>query len=137
MSDEQQQPHYERRAFLAILAAASGGYVLWAKHPGNPGPPPRFRVRIAQFDPHGALVGVNRPSSTKRTMRMKQLPADSYSVTRLKDTEFAGTGAYDKFYEDGMYRCICCGTTVFDSKAKYASGTGWPSFTEPIAKEND
>ena len=67
---------------------------------------------------------------------MKQLPPDSYSVTRQQDTEFAGTGAYDKFYEDGIYRCICCGTAVFDSKSKYASGTGWPSFTEPIAKEN-
>ena len=138
MSHEQQQPHYERRAFLAILAAASGGYVLWAKHPGNPGPPPRFRVRIAQFDPHGAPVGVVEVNVIHKTNNewMKQLPADSYSVTRLKDTEFAGTGAYDKFYEDGMYRCICCDTTVFDSKAKYASGTGWPSFTEPIAKEN-
>jgi methionine-R-sulfoxide reductase len=44
--------------------------------------------------------------------------------------------SYDRFYRDGIYRCICCGTAVFDSKAKYASGTGWPSFTEPIAKEN-
>ena len=66
----------------------------------------------------------------------KLLPADSYSVTRQKDTEFAGTGKFDRFYEDGIYRCVCCGTALFDSKAKYASGTGWPSFTEPIAREN-
>ena len=137
MSD-QQQPHYERRAFLAILAAASGGYVLWAKRPGNPGPPPRLRVRIALFDSRGAPAGVIEVNVIRKTNSewMKKLPADSYSVTRLKDTEFAGTGAYDKFYEDGIYRCICCDTAVFDSKAKYASGTGWPSFTEPIAKEN-
>ena len=66
----------------------------------------------------------------------KQLAPDSYSVTRQRDTELAGAGQYDRFYADGIYRCVCCGTAVFDSKAKFASGTGWPSFTEPIAKQN-
>jgi peptide-methionine (R)-S-oxide reductase len=133
-----QQPHYERRAFLLIVAASSGGYLLWARKPANSGPPLRSRVRIAQFDARGAPVGVVEVDVIHKTNNewKKLLAPDSYSVTRLKDTEFAGTGAYDKFYEDGIYRCICCGTAVFDSKAKYASGTGWPSFTEPIAKEN-
>ena len=66
----------------------------------------------------------------------KLLPADSFSVTRRGDTEFAGTGRYDRSHEDGIYRCICCGTALFSSKTKYASGTGWPTFTEPIAREN-
>jgi peptide-methionine (R)-S-oxide reductase len=132
------QPHYERRAFLLIVAAGSGGYVLWARRPVNSGPVLPSRVRIAEFDASGLLTGVVEVGAIRKTDRewMKQLPADSYSVTRQKDTEFAGTGRYDRFYEDGVYRCICCGTAVFDSEAKYASGTGWPSFTEPIAKEN-
>ena len=131
------ETHYERRAFLAIVAAGSGGYLLWARRP-NSGPPALTRVRIAEFDANGTITGVVELDVIRKTNNewMRQLPLDSYSVTRQKDTEFAGTGAYDKFYEDGVYRCICCGTAVFDSKAKYASGTGWPSFTEPIAKEN-
>jgi peptide-methionine (R)-S-oxide reductase len=133
-----QQPHYERRAFLLLAAAGSGGYVVWARRPANSGPPQPTRVRIAEFDAGGLPVGVIEVGVIRKTNSewMKQLPPDSYSVTRQKDTEFAGTGAYEKFYEDGVYRCICCATAVFDSKAKYASGTGWPSFTEPIAKEN-
>jgi peptide-methionine (R)-S-oxide reductase len=127
-----QQPHYERRAFLLLAAAGSGGYLVWARRPANSGPPPPTRVRIAEFNDVTEVDVIRKTNAEWR----KLLPPDSYSVTRLKDTEFAGTGAYEKFYEDGIYRCICCGTAVFDSKAKYASGTGWPSFTEPIAKEN-
>ena len=132
-----QQPHYERRAFLVLVAAGSGGYAWWARRP-NPGPPLPTRVRIAGFNASGQPTGVVEVDVIRKTSSewMKQLPPDSYSVTRQKDTELAGTGAYDRFYEDGIYRCICCGTAVFDSKTKYASGTGWPSFTEPIAKQN-
>lgn len=137
MSDSQ-QPRYERRAFLLLVAAGSGGYALWARHPAKSGPSAPTRARIAQFDASGRPTGVVEVDVIRKTSSqwIKQLPPDSYSVTRQKDTEFAGTGKYDRFYEDGIYRCICCGTPVFDSKAKYASGTGWPSFTEPIAKEN-
>jgi peptide-methionine (R)-S-oxide reductase len=131
-------PRYDRRAFLLIAAAGSCGYVLWARSAPAPGPPRPARVKIAQFDGTGRFTGVVEVTFIVKTNAewMRQLPADSYSVTRLKDTEFAGTGEYDKFYEDGMYRCICCGTAVFDSKTKYASGTGWPSFTAPIARQN-
>lgn len=131
-------PHYERRAFLLIVTAGTGAYAWIARHPGNSGPPLPTRVRIAGFDASGAPTGVVEVDVIRKTDTewKKQLPADSYSVTRQKDTEFAGTGEYDKFYGDGIYRCICCGTAVFDSKTKFASGTGWPSFTEPSAKEN-
>jgi peptide-methionine (R)-S-oxide reductase len=133
-----QQPHYERRAFLLLVAGGSGGYALWASRRVDSGPPPKSRVQIAEFAPDGQLIGVAEVAAIRKTDAewRKQLPPDSYAVTRQKDTEFAGTGQYDKFYQDGIYRCICCASAVFDSKTKYASGTGWPSFTEPIAKEN-
>jgi peptide-methionine (R)-S-oxide reductase len=132
-----ESPHYERRAFLLLSAAGAGGYLWWMRAAPSRAPLP-LRVRIAMFDPAGRATAVievdtiQKPDSEWR----RELPADSYSVTRRKDTEFAGTGPYDKFFEDGLYDCICCGTALFDSHAKYASGTGWPSFTGPIAKEN-
>lgn len=128
---------YERRAFLLIAAAGSGGYAWWMRH--GPAPPATpSRVNIATFDAHGVQTGVVEVEVVRKSESewQKELPADAFSVTRRGDTEFAGTGAYDKFYQDGLYRCTCCGTALFDSRTKYASGTGWPSFTAPIAKEN-
>jgi peptide-methionine (R)-S-oxide reductase len=66
----------------------------------------------------------------------KQLSPMEYNVTRRKGTELAFTGKYNKFKGDGIFVCICCGTPLFDSKTKFESGTGWPSFWAPIAKEN-
>lgn len=131
------QPHYERRAFLLLAAAGLGGYVWWARR-SPVAPKGSNRVRIAEFDNSGREAGVVEVDVIRKSNAdwMKLLPADSYSVTRLGDTEFAGTGKYERFYEDGIYRCVCCGTALFSSKAKYASGTGWPSFTEPIARGN-
>src|SRR5580704_15807261 len=116
MSD---QPHYERRAFLLIVGAAWGGYAVWARRPANAGSPLRSRARIAAFDAGGAPTGVVEVDVIHKTDSewRKQLPPDSYSVTRRKDTEFAGTGIYDRFYGDGIYHCICCDTPVFDSKS--------------------
>jgi len=65
-----------------------------------------------------------------------QLTDEQYHVTREKGTERAFTGKYNKHDEDGIYKCIGCGTAVFDSKTKFDSGTGWPSFYEPVAEEN-
>jgi peptide-methionine (R)-S-oxide reductase len=64
------------------------------------------------------------------------LPPDTFEIARKKGTEPAFTGAYHKTHDDGIYQCACCGTDLFDAKAKFESGTGWPSFFEPIAKEN-
>jgi peptide-methionine (R)-S-oxide reductase len=55
-----------------------------------------------------------------------------FRVTRKKATEVAGTGIYAKSKKDGIYRCVCCGQPLFDSKTKFESGTGWPSFYEPL-----
>jgi len=63
----------------------------------------------------------------------KALTPEQYRVLRQKGTERAFTGKYHATKREGVYRCACCGNELFDSKAKYESGTGWPSFDAPIA----
>ena len=62
----------------------------------------------------------------------KQLTPEQYQVTRKHGTERAFTGQYWNNKEPGLYRCICCGTPLFESATKYESGTGWPSFYAPV-----
>lgn len=62
----------------------------------------------------------------------KQLSADQYSVTRKAGTEPAFTGKYWKTKDPGTYACVCCGQPLFSSETKFESGTGWPSFWQPV-----
>ncbi len=66
----------------------------------------------------------------------EQLSPEEYKVTRKKGTEPAFSGQYHDCKEQGTYHCICCGSPLFTSQTKYDSGTGWPSFWDPVAPEN-
>ena len=64
-----------------------------------------------------------------------QLPPEQYAVTRHHATERPFSGEYDKCNDPGVYKCICCGQPLFDSETKFNSGTGWPSFYQPIEEK--
>ncbi len=94
-------------------------------------------VTIIDFSDDGTPLGkttVSKVHDDDQWQRM--LPPISYDVTRRHGTErpFSAPG-YDR-KDPGLYRCICCGTPLFSGAAKFDSGTGWPSFWEPIAPEN-
>ena len=95
-------------------------------------------VRIAFFDDSGKPTGVLEvPRIEKSDEEWRgQLSEAAYQVTRKAGTERAFTGRYWNNHEDGIYKCVCCYTPLYDSSTKFESGTGWPSFWAPIAKEN-
>jgi peptide-methionine (R)-S-oxide reductase len=66
----------------------------------------------------------------------KELTPEQYYVTREKGTERPFSSPLNEIHEDGVFECVACGLPLYDAKAKFDSGTGWPSFYEPIAPEN-
>lgn len=64
-----------------------------------------------------------------------QLDPEQFKVTRKKGTERAFTGKYHNCHDDGIYHCVCCGLPLFDAQTKFESGTGWPSYWQPVSAQ--
>jgi peptide-methionine (R)-S-oxide reductase len=95
-------------------------------------------VEIAEFSSAGVPTGSVRVAKIIKSDAdwRRQLSANAFDIARRADTEVAYTGSYWNLHQQGIYRCICCDTALFSSRTKFDSGTGWPSFWQPIAKEN-
>ena len=117
---------------LAVLAANR------ARSATPSAPKPGATVSIENFSAAGVSQGiaeVERVVKTDDEWR-KQLSQASFRITRQEGTERAGSGEYANNHADGLYRCICCDTALYDSRTKFESGTGWPSFYQPISHVN-
>jgi peptide-methionine (R)-S-oxide reductase len=115
-----------RRAFVVVAGAAA----FWR---------PRFAdVTIIQFTDSGERIGTATVPKVVRSDAdwRKRLSPASFQITRERGTERPFSGAYWNLHDKGIFRCVCCDTALFSSAAKFDSGTGWPSYWEPIAEEN-
>jgi peptide-methionine (R)-S-oxide reductase len=137
---DRQRP--SRRAFLITSASACGALAFWsvqrsASAEGGASTPAGM-VSIVEFAGNGKKTGkVVVPRVVKTNAEWQQLLSPiSYQIARQAGTERPYTGDTWNLHDRGLYRCICCDTAVFNSDTKFESGTGWPSFWQPIAKEN-
>ena len=141
--DDQPRPMGRRSFLIGAGAAAAGlayGY-LQRSEPARAAAPtvdlPK-KVSIVEFSDSGQrkrVVSLATVIKTEDQWR-KQLSPDSFEVTRHAATESPYTNENPNQHAKGVFRCICCDTALFDSSTKFESGTGWPSFWAPIAKEN-
>jgi peptide-methionine (R)-S-oxide reductase len=130
----------DRRQFVTNVMRTLGGLSLaelmgW---PMSANAKSNQTVEIVQYNDSGEKLGMARVAEVHKSDAewKQQLTPLQFQVTRRAGTERAFSGEYYNLHERGIYRCICCGNALFDSETKFESGTGWPSFWAPIAKEN-
>ena len=143
-NDVQSPSPVSRRTFLTLSIAGSAAIAYWLITRRDPtsseaaAPPAPKSVNIVEFSDAGIRkekVSVDTIVKSDAEWR-KQLSADSYEITRHEGTERPYTNENPNNHAKGIFRCICCDTALFDATTKFDSGTGWPSFYQPIAKEN-
>jgi peptide-methionine (R)-S-oxide reductase len=142
-NSENGRQHLSRRAFLVTSASACGALALWSFHSpvtasAASGTRTAGTVTIVQFNVSGKSTGkIVVPKIVKSDAEWRQqLSPLSYQVARQAGTERPFTGDSLNVHDRGLFRCICCDAALFSSDTKFDSGTGWPSFWQPIAKEN-
>ena len=131
-----------RRTFLSTCSLAVAGLAIGcssrSEAAGSPGKVAPGKVTIVEFSDAGKRLGsvkVERLIKTDAQWK-QQLSPLSYQVARRGATERPGSGALLYEHRKGVFRCICCDTALYDSATKFESGTGWPSYWQPIAKQN-
>jgi peptide-methionine (R)-S-oxide reductase len=132
-----------RRVFLGVSASAMAAAFFWSLRSSRTASAakkalvPR-EVKIVQFSDDGKRLGKVHVMSIVKTDEewQKQLTPNEFNVARHADTELAFSGRYWNLHDRGIYRCICCDSALFSSETKFESGTGWPSFWQPLASEN-
>jgi peptide-methionine (R)-S-oxide reductase len=131
---------HSRRGFLFALGAPMAIALTGCARAAEPAKaaPPAGDVTIENFDAKGDSQGKGKVPKVVKTDAAwrQQLSSDSYYVTRHEGTERPYSGEYNDNHADGLYRCICCDTALYDSRTKFESGTGWPSFWKPISSAN-
>ena len=122
----------------AVASLSAIGSIAFLAAPKAAAAADSSEVLIEAFSPSGQSLGVSTVSKIVRTdaQWQQQLSPISFNVTRHAGTERAFTGALWNQHADGLYHCVCCDTVLFDSRTKFESGTGWPSFWQPISKHN-
>ncbi|HTP38404.1 MAG TPA: peptide-methionine (R)-S-oxide reductase MsrB [Steroidobacteraceae bacterium] len=135
--DSTRLPAFTRRQVLGYGGACAGALaasvLLRPLHAAEP-----VEVLIENFSADGKSLGVVKvPKVSMTDAQWKaKLGANSYNITRHAGTEPAFTGATWNQHAAGLYHCICCETALFDSATKFESGTGWPSFWQPLSRHN-
>jgi peptide-methionine (R)-S-oxide reductase len=131
---------WSRRQLLVsgLLAGAGAALLGRSRAETASAPKPGNTVLIENFSAAGVSQGkVNIARVTKTDEEWKkQLSPAAYQVTRHEGTERPYSGEYNDNHAVGLYRCICCETALFDSRTKFESGTGWPSFWKAISRLN-
>jgi peptide-methionine (R)-S-oxide reductase len=144
VSRDERSKKMTRRVFVAGGAAVAASYavLVMRRAPGveasvaihgTPG-----EVTIVNFNNDGKNLGKQKVAKVVKTDGewLQQLGKNSFEIAREADTEMPYSGVSLNEHSAGVFRCICCDTALFNSQTKFESGTGWPSFWAPIAKDN-